>query len=70
MLTTGIRRGRLKVFGDDLRVLEERAGRRRCAPQDPGGGRVSGQVTGAPYLDVRVNREAAPLRDHVGAVQT
>ncbi|MGH7331970.1 MAG: efflux RND transporter permease subunit, partial [Candidatus Rokuibacteriota bacterium] len=62
MLTTGIRSEvGVKVFGSDLKVLEERArtiaevlktirGAADIYPE---------QVTGAPYLDVRVKREAA-----------
>jgi Cu(I)/Ag(I) efflux system membrane protein CusA/SilA len=62
MLTTGIRSEvGVKVFGDDLRVLEERA--RAVADvlrRIPGAADVyPEQVTGAPYLDIRVNREAA-----------
>jgi copper/silver efflux system protein len=62
MLTTGIRTEvGVKIFGSDLRVLEERA--RAVAEalrQIPGAADVyPEQVTGAPYLDVRVNREAA-----------
>src|SRR5258705_4672630 len=62
MLTTGIRSEvGVKVFGDDLKVLEERARAvaevlrkvRGAADVYPE------QVTGAPYLDIRVNREAA-----------
>jgi Cu(I)/Ag(I) efflux system membrane protein CusA/SilA len=62
MLTTGIRSEvGVKVFGNDLKVLEERA--RLVAEvlrRIPGAVDVyPEQVTGAPYLDVRVNREAA-----------
>jgi copper/silver efflux system protein len=62
MLTTGIRSEvGVKVFGDDLTVLEERA--RMVADVlrgIPGAADVyPEQVTGAPYLDIRVNREAA-----------
>ena len=62
MLTTGIRSEvGVKVFGSDLKVLEERA--RAVADalrQIPGAADVyPEQVTGAPYLDIRVNREAA-----------
>ena len=62
MLTTGIRSEvGVKVFGDDLTVLEERA--RMVADVlrgIPGAVDVyPEQVTGAPYLDIRVNREAA-----------
>src|SRR5438477_4875053 len=73
MLTTGIRsEGGVKVFGNDLRVLEERA--RAVADvlrRIPGAvDEVPEQVTGAPYLDVRVNREAAARYGiTVGAVQ-
>ena len=62
MLTTGIRSEvGVKVFGSDLNVLQERA--RAVADvlrTIPGAADVyPEQVTGAPYLDVRVNREAA-----------
>jgi Cu(I)/Ag(I) efflux system membrane protein CusA/SilA len=62
MLTTGIRSEvGVKVFGDDLKALEERA--RAVAEvlrRIPGAVDVyPEQVTGAPYLDIRVNREAA-----------
>jgi copper/silver efflux system protein len=62
MLTTGIRSEvGVKIFGNDLKVLEER-GRvvAEALRQIPGAADVyPEQVTGAPYLDVRVNREAA-----------
>jgi copper/silver efflux system protein len=62
MLTTGIRSEvGVKVFGSDLKALEERA--RTIAEtlrRIPGAADVyPEQVTGAPYLDIRVNREAA-----------
>jgi Cu(I)/Ag(I) efflux system membrane protein CusA/SilA len=62
MLTTGIRSEvGVKIFGSDLAVLEERA--RAVADalrRIPGAADVyPEQVTGAPYLDVRVNRAAA-----------
>src|SRR5437867_1188262 len=73
MLTTGIRSEvGVKVFGNDLNVLQERARAvadvlrtiRGAADVYPE------QVTGAPYLDVRVNREAAARYGiTVGAVQ-
>jgi Cu(I)/Ag(I) efflux system membrane protein CusA/SilA len=73
MLTTGIRSEvGVKVFGTDLRVLEERA---RVVAQTlreiPGAADVyPEQVTGAPYLDIRVNREAAARYGiGVGAIQ-
>jgi Cu(I)/Ag(I) efflux system membrane protein CusA/SilA len=73
MLTTGIRSEvGVKVFGDDLRVLEERARAVAEALR-----RVRGaadvypeQVTGAPYIDIRVDRTAAARYGiTVGAVQ-
>jgi Cu(I)/Ag(I) efflux system membrane protein CusA/SilA len=73
MLTTGIRSEvGIKVFGDDLKVLEERA--RTVADvvrRIPGAADVyPEQVTGAPYLDIRVNREAAARYGiTVGAIQ-
>ncbi len=62
MLTTGIRSEvGVKVFGSDLNVLEERA--RTIAEvlkTIPGAADIyPEQVTGAPYLDIRVKREAA-----------
>jgi Cu(I)/Ag(I) efflux system membrane protein CusA/SilA len=73
MLTTGIRSEiGVKVFGDDLTVLEERA--RAVADvlrQVPGAADVyPEQLTGAPYLDVQVNREAAARYGiTIGAIQ-
>jgi Cu(I)/Ag(I) efflux system membrane protein CusA/SilA len=73
MLTTGIRSEvGVKVFGSDLAVLEERA--RAVADvlrRIPGAADVyPEQVTGVPYLDVRVNREAAARYGiMVGAIQ-
>jgi Cu(I)/Ag(I) efflux system membrane protein CusA/SilA len=73
MLTTGIRSEvGVKVFGNDLKVLEEQA--RTVAEvlrRIPGAVDVyPEQVTGAPYLDVRVNREAAARYGiAVGAIQ-
>src|SRR5437867_5878319 len=73
MLTTGIRSEvGVKVFGNDLNVLQERA--RAVADalrQIPGAVDVyPEQVTGAPYLDVRVNRQAAARYGiTVGAIQ-
>ena len=73
MLTTGIRSEvGVKIFGHELKVLEERA--RVVADvlrQIPGAVDVyPEQVTGAPYLDVRVNREAAARYGiTVGAIQ-
>jgi Cu(I)/Ag(I) efflux system membrane protein CusA/SilA len=69
MLTTGVRSEvGVKVFGTDLKVLEERA--RAVADvlrTIPGAADVyPEQVTGAPYLDIRVNREAA-ARYGIGA---
>src|SRR5205823_5935602 len=73
MLTTGIRSEvGVKVFGDNLKVLEERA---RAVAEAlraiPGAADVyPEQVTGAPYLDIRVNREAAARYGiTVGAIQ-
>jgi Cu(I)/Ag(I) efflux system membrane protein CusA/SilA len=73
MLTTGIRSEvGVKIFGHDLAALEERA--RVLAEvlrRIPGAADVyPEQVTGAPYLDVRVNREAAARYGiTVGAIQ-
>jgi len=73
MLTTGIRSEvGVKIFGDDLRVLEERA-RAVAAALRPIQGAADvypEQVTGAPYIDIRVNREsAARYGITVGAIQ-
>src|SRR5207245_11254261 len=73
MLTTGIRSEvGAKVFGSDLDMLQERA--RAIADtlrQLPGAADVCPeQIAGAPYVDVRVNREAAARYGiTVGAVQ-
>jgi Cu(I)/Ag(I) efflux system membrane protein CusA/SilA len=73
MLTTGIRSEvGVKIFGHDLAAREERA--RVIAEvlrRIPGAVDVyPEQVTGAPYLDVRVNREAAARYGiTVGAIQ-
>src|SRR5438093_7475517 len=73
MLTTGIRSEvGLKVFGTDLKVLQERAGAVADALRNiPGAADVyAEQVTGAPYLDVRVTRQtAARYGITVGAIQ-
>jgi len=73
MLTTGIRSEvGVKIFGDNLVALEERA--RAVADvlrKVPGAADVyPEQVTGAPYLDLRVDREeAARYGITVGAIQ-
>ena len=62
MLTTGIRSEvGVKLFGHDLTQLEERARAVAAVLQRiPGAVDVyPEQVTGAPYLDIRVDREAA-----------
>jgi len=73
MLTTGIRSEvGVKVFGSDLKVLEERARTIAEALRGiPGAADVyPEQVIGAPYLDVRVNRAAAARYGiTVGAIQ-
>src|SRR5438477_2767886 len=73
MLTTGIRSEvGVKVFGSDLNVLQERATAVADALRKiPGAADVyAEQVTGTPYLDIRVNREAAARYGiTVGAVQ-
>ena len=73
MLTTGIRSEvGVKLFGSDLNVLQERA---RAAAEllrrIPGAADVyPEQVTGAPYLDIKVNRAAAARYGiTVGAIQ-
>jgi Cu(I)/Ag(I) efflux system membrane protein CusA/SilA len=73
MLTTGIRSEvGVKIFGTDLKRLEERA--RAVAEvlrRIPGAADVyPEQVTGAPYLDVRIDRAAAARHGITpGAVQ-
>lgn len=73
MLTTGVRSEvGVKVFGADLNVLQERA--RAVADvlrEVPGAADVyPEQVTGAPYLDIKLNREAAARYGiTVGAIQ-
>ncbi|MBI3126295.1 MAG: efflux RND transporter permease subunit [Candidatus Tectomicrobia bacterium] len=73
MLSTGIRSEvGLKIFGSDLKTLEGRA--RAVADvlrKIPGAADVyPEQVTGAPYLDVRVNRVAAARYGiTIGAIQ-
>jgi Cu(I)/Ag(I) efflux system membrane protein CusA/SilA len=73
MLTTGIRSEvGVKVFGSDLKVLEERA--RAIADalrRIPGAADVyAEQVSGAPYLDIRIDRQAAARYGiGVGAIQ-
>jgi len=73
MLTTGIRSEvGVKVFGTDLKVLQERAAAVADTLRNiPGAADVyAEQVTGAPYLDVRVNRQtAARYGITVGAIQ-
>jgi Cu(I)/Ag(I) efflux system membrane protein CusA/SilA len=73
MLTTGIRSEvGVKIFGDDLRVLEERARAVAVALRQIRGAAdvYPEQVIGAPYLDIRVNREAAARYGiTVGAIQ-
>jgi len=73
MLTTGIRSEvGVKIFGDDLRVLEERARAVAAALRQIRGAAdvYPEQVTGAPYIDIRVNREsAARYGITVGAIQ-
>src|SRR5712691_1669183 len=73
MLTTGIRSEvGVKIFGNDLKILEGRA--RAVADvlrRIPGAADLyPEQVTGAPYLDIGVNREtAARYGITVGAIQ-
>jgi Cu(I)/Ag(I) efflux system membrane protein CusA/SilA len=73
MLTTGIRSEvGVKVFGQDLDVLQERARAVADALRSiPGAVDVyPEQVTGAPYIDIRANREAAARYGiTVGAIQ-
>src|SRR6059058_840034 len=73
MLTTGIRSEvGVKIFGHDLNALQERAQAvAEALKKIPGAADIyPEQVTGAPYLDIRVNREAAARYGiTVGAVQ-
>src|SRR5437667_2298274 len=73
MLTTGIRSEvGVKVFGNDLQVLQERATAVADALRKIQGAVdvYAEQVTGAPYIDVRVNRQAAARYGiTVGAIQ-
>lgn len=73
MLTTGIRSEvGVKIFGADLRVLEERARAVAEVLRTIAGAAdvYAEQVTGVPYLDITVNREAAARYGiSVGAVQ-
>jgi len=73
MLTTGIRSEvGVKVYGADLGTLQERARAVAEVLQTiPGAADVyPEQVTGAPYLDIKVNREAAARYGiSVGAIQ-
>jgi copper/silver efflux system protein len=73
MLTTGIRSEvGVKIFGTDLKALQERAAAVADALRSiPGAADVyAEQVIGASYLDVRVNRQtAARYGITVGAIQ-
>ena len=73
MLTTGIRSEvGVKIFGHDLNALQERAQAvAEALKKIPGAADIyPEQVTGVPYLDIRVNREAAARYGiTVGAVQ-
>src|SRR5256714_2048031 len=73
MLTTGIRSEvGVKVFGSDLTALQERARAVADVLRTIRGAAdvYAEQVTGAPYLDIRVNREAAARYGiTVGAIQ-
>ena len=62
MLSTGIRtQVGVKVFGPDLRVIEQKSEEiERVLRQVPGAVDLYAErITGAPYLEIRVNREAA-----------
>ena len=73
MLSTGIRSEvGVKIFGNDLQILEERARAVAAALRRlPGAVDVyPEQVTGAPYLDIHINRTAAARYGiTVGAIQ-
>ena len=69
MLSTGIRSEvGVKIFGNDLQVLEDRARAVAVALRRlPGAVDVyPEQVTGAPYLDIRVNRNRYSTLWHYG----
>jgi Cu(I)/Ag(I) efflux system membrane protein CusA/SilA len=62
MLTTGIRTEiGVKIFGSDLQELDRLANEVAAVLRTvPGAGNVSPEpLTGAPYIDIKVNREAA-----------
>jgi Cu(I)/Ag(I) efflux system membrane protein CusA/SilA len=62
MLSTGIRtQVGVKVFGPDLRVIEQKSEEiERVLRQVPGAVDLYAErITGAPYLEIKVNREAA-----------
>jgi copper/silver efflux system protein len=62
MLSTGIRtQVGVKVFGPDLRVIEQKSEEiERILRQVPGAVDLYAErITGAPYLEIKVNREAA-----------
>ncbi|MGO9862326.1 MAG: efflux RND transporter permease subunit [Terriglobales bacterium] len=73
MLSTGIRtQVGVKVFGSDLATIEQKAGEiERVLHQVPGAADLYAErITGAPYLEIKTNREAAARYGiNVGEVQ-
>jgi Cu(I)/Ag(I) efflux system membrane protein CusA/SilA len=73
MLSTGIRtQVGVKVFGSDLATIEQKAGEiERVLHQIPGAVDLYAErITGAPYLEIKTNREAAARYGiNVGEVQ-
>jgi Cu(I)/Ag(I) efflux system membrane protein CusA/SilA len=73
MLSTGIRtQVGVKVFGRDLKVIEEKSAEiERVLREVPGAVDLYAErITGAPYLEIRINREAAMRRGvSVGDIQ-
>ena len=73
MLSTGIRtQVGVKVFGKDLKVIEDKSAEiERVLHNVPGAVDLYAEkITGAPYIEIRINREAAARRGvSVGDVQ-
>jgi len=73
MLSTGIRtQVGVKVFGKDLKTIEDKSAEiERVLHDVPGAVDLYAErITGAPYIEIRINREAAALRGvSVGDIQ-
>jgi copper/silver efflux system protein len=73
MLSTGIRtQVGVKVFGKDLRVIEDKSAEiERVLHDVPGAADLYAErITGAPYVEIRIDREAAARRGvSVGDIQ-